>query len=168
MYVEAFPLFLNWHPNTTRVTLPGDGEIAFASRVELAECTARLMLRGGFENQTILLTAGETITAKEIIAVINETTGRQVEVQFVSPQEYVRLNELNDEGGKPRVFFEVFASMWRAIACGELQTTDGTMREILGREPTKPRDAVRQLLVANRCHTWHQNYASRNLPGLSA
>lgn len=33
------------------------------------------------------------------------------------------------------------------------------MREILGRDPITPRDAVRQLLVEDRGHTWHQNYA---------
>ncbi|KAF9892468.1 hypothetical protein FE257_001577 [Aspergillus nanangensis] len=159
IYVEAFPIFINWYANTTKVTLPGDGEIAFTSRVELAECTARLMLGGGFENRTILLTAGETITAKEIVEVINETTDRQVELQYVSPREYVQINQRNDEGGKPLAFFELFAAMWKEIGSGALQTTDGLMREILGRDPMTPREAVRQLLVANRDHSWHQNYA---------
>ncbi|RLL98060.1 hypothetical protein CFD26_102735 [Aspergillus turcosus] len=161
IYTEGFPLFLNWYPETTNITLPADGEIAFTSRLELAECTARLMLHGGFENMTILLTAGETITAKELVHVINETTGRHVELQYVSPEEFVRESELHDKGGKSRVFFEVLASLWKAAACGELCTTSGLMREILGRDPMTPRDAVRQLLVEDRDHTWHQMYASR-------
>jgi hypothetical protein len=119
------------------------------------------MLRGGFENMTILLTAGETITAKELVMVINETTGRCVELQYVSPEEFMRESELHDKGGKSRAFFEVLASLWKAATCGELRTTTGLMREILGRDPMTPRDAVRQLLVEDRDHTWHQMYASR-------
>jgi hypothetical protein len=161
IYTECFPLFLNWYPETTTITLPADGEIAFTSRPELAECTARLMLRGGFENMTILLTAGETITAKELVMVINETTNRRVELQYVSPEEFIRESELHDKGGKSRAFFEVLASLWEAAARGELRTTTGLMWEILGRDPMTPRDAVRQLLVEDRDHTWHQMYASR-------
>jgi len=161
IYAEGFPLFLNWYPKTADVILPEDGEIAFTSRVELAECTAHMMIRGGFKNKTVLLTAGETITAKELVSVINETTGRRVEIRFVSPEEFVRESALHDEGGKTEVFFEVLASLWKAAAHGELRVTDGLMREILGRDPMTPRDAVRQLLVEDKDHTWHQKYALR-------
>ncbi|OGE47193.1 hypothetical protein PENARI_c056G01555 [Penicillium arizonense] len=95
MYAEGFPVFLNWYPNETLVILPDDGEIAFTSRAELAECTARLMLRGGFENRTLLLTAGGTITGKEIINLINETTGRNVKLQYVSPGAYLNMTNAN-------------------------------------------------------------------------
>ncbi|KAJ5160942.1 uncharacterized protein N7482_007946 [Penicillium canariense] len=161
IYVEGFPLFLNWYPETTDITLPEDGEIAFTSRTELAECTARLMLEGGFKNMTILLTAGETITAKELVSLINETTGRRIKLRFVSPDDFVHQSVLHDKQGRSRVFFEVLASLWKSAACGELRATDGLMREILGRDPITPRDAVRQMLVENRDYTWHQNYASK-------
>ncbi|KAE8357783.1 hypothetical protein BDV27DRAFT_164198 [Aspergillus caelatus] len=159
IYVEGFPLFLNWYPETTRITLPGDGEIAFTSRVELAECTARLMILGGFENRTVLLTAEETITAKELVSVINETTGRRVELSYVSQEEFVHAGPPSDRGGKSRTFFETLVSLWESAARGELRPMDGLMREILGRDPLTPRDAVRQLLVENRDHTWHQMYS---------
>ncbi|QMW30127.1 hypothetical protein G4B84_005462, partial [Aspergillus flavus NRRL3357] len=161
IYVEGFPLFLNWYPETTLLTLPRDGEIAFTSRVELAVCTARLMIQGGFENRIVLLTAGETITAKELVSVINETTGRRVELRYVSPDEFVDAGPRNDRGGKSRAFFETLVSLWESAASGELRTMDGLMAEILGRDPIPPRDAVRQLLVENRDHTWHQMYAKK-------
>ncbi|KAL3465010.1 hypothetical protein BJX64DRAFT_253626 [Aspergillus heterothallicus] len=158
-YTEAFPVFLNWYPTTTTVTLPADGEIAFTRRAELGEATARLMLKGGHENEIVLLTAGETITAREVVDVINETTGRDVKFEIVSPEEYVRVHGESDQGGKPRAFFDMVASWWEDIANGELRTTHGLMREVLGREPTGPREALRQLLVGERDYTWHQNYA---------
>ena len=81
---------------------------------------------------TILLTAGETITAKHLVSVINEATGRNVEIQYVSPEDFVRQSELHDEGGKPRVFFEILASLWKAAACGELRSTDALMGKAVG------------------------------------
>ncbi|KAL2818509.1 hypothetical protein BDW59DRAFT_127642 [Aspergillus cavernicola] len=159
VYTEAFPVFMNWYPDSTTVTLPADGEVAYTRRAELGEATARIMIRGGFENQIVLFTAEETITSKEVVDVINETTGRQVKFETVSPEEYVRVNGMNDRGGKSRAFFEMVSTWWGDIARGELRTTHGLMREILGREPTKPRDALRELLTENRDYTWHQNYA---------
>ncbi|KAL2858054.1 hypothetical protein BJY01DRAFT_201840 [Aspergillus pseudoustus] len=160
VYTEAFPVFLNWYPDSTTVTLPADGEIALTRRGELGEATARLMIQGGHEKEIVLLTAGETITAKEIVEIINETTGRQVKFEIVSPEEYVRVHGANDQGGKPREFFEMVSTWWADIAYGELRTTHGLMREVLGREPTSPREALRQLLTEDRDFTWHQNYVN--------
>ncbi|KAL3430761.1 hypothetical protein BDV09DRAFT_177850 [Aspergillus tetrazonus] len=159
VYAEAFPVFINWYPDSTTVTLPADGEIAYTRRAELGEATARIMLQGGYENQIVLFTAEETITSKEIVDIINETTKRQVQFEIVSPQEYIRINSANDQGGKPKAFFEMVLTWWEDIAKGELRTTHPLMREILGRPPTKPQDALRALLTDNPDYTWHQNYA---------
>ncbi|KAL3491897.1 hypothetical protein BJX62DRAFT_115458 [Aspergillus germanicus] len=158
VYTEAFPVFLNWYPDSTTVSLPADGEIAFTRRGELGEATARLMIKGGHDNEIVLLTSEETITAKEVVDVINETTGRQVKFEIVSPEVYARVHGANDQGGKPQAFFEMVATWWGDISNGELRTTHGLMREILGRGPTKPRDALKALLTENRDYTWHQNY----------
>ncbi|KAL4978701.1 hypothetical protein BDW66DRAFT_129411 [Aspergillus desertorum] len=159
VYAEAFPVFMNWYPDSITVTLPADGEIAYTRREELGEATARIMLKGGYENQIVLFTAEGTVTAKEVVDIINETTKQQVKFEVVSPQEYVRINSTNDRGGKPRAFFEMVSTWWEEIAKGELRTTNPLMREILGRAPTKPQDALRALLTENPDYTWHQNYS---------
>ncbi|KAL4795188.1 hypothetical protein BDV19DRAFT_363762 [Aspergillus venezuelensis] len=159
VYLEAFPVFMNWYPDTKTVYLPADGEIAYTRRAELGEATARLMIKGGYENDIVLLTAEETITAKEVVDIINDTTNREVEFKIVSPEEYVSVNSENDQGGKPAEFFAKVASWWGDIAEGALRTTKPLMREALGREPTKPRDGLREIFSANPDYTWHQNYA---------
>ncbi|KAL4781377.1 hypothetical protein BJX76DRAFT_18066 [Aspergillus varians] len=159
VYTEAFPVFMNWYPDSPTVRLPADGEVAYTRRAELGEATARIMLRGGYENQIVLFTAEETITSREVVDIINETTGRQVKFEIVSPEEYARVSSSNDQGRKPKAFFEMVATWWEDIAKGELATTHGLMRDILGREPTKPRDALREIMTENRDYTWHQNYA---------
>ena len=132
------------------MTLPADGEVAYASRAELGEASARIMVRGGHENQTVLFTAEETITAREIVDIINETTGRQVQLDLVSWEEYLNTSWMRDPRGKPREHFEMIATIWDDIVKGALCTTHPLLREILGRVPTKPRDAVRGLLEEDR------------------
>ncbi|KAF5654441.1 hypothetical protein FHETE_11309 [Fusarium heterosporum] len=153
IYAEAFPVFLDWKPDTAKVLLPADGEIAFTSRPELGEATARIMIRGGYENQIVLLTAQETINAKEIIHVINETTGRQVELEIVSRNEYISRS-MQDPQGRPKEYFEAVAERCDDIVKGALSTIDPLMPELLGREPTKPKDSLRQLLAKNQNYTY--------------
>ena len=153
-YAEAFPLFLDWQLERTKLILPADGEVAFTLRADLGEATARIMIRGGYENQIVLMTAGETITAREIVGVINETTGRQIKLEIVSREEYIRRSSTEDARGKPTQHFEMVATIWDDIADGALSTTHPLMREILGREPTKPRDALRLLLAEDRDYVY--------------
>ncbi|KAJ5677811.1 uncharacterized protein N7477_003444 [Penicillium maclennaniae] len=161
LYTDAFPVFMGWYPSTSTVYLPSDGPIAFTLRDELGEANARLMIRGGFDREIVLLTAQEPITFSEIVDVINETTGRDVQVQLVSPEEFVRLKGANDKGGKPEAFFRKLLSWYDAIAQGDAGTTDPLMAEVLGREPVVPREAIRGILRKNRDYEWHQNYVTR-------
>ncbi|KAE8367580.1 hypothetical protein BDV27DRAFT_123721 [Aspergillus caelatus] len=158
IYTEAFPIFLNWYPDSTSVPLPSDGPMALTLRSELGEATARLMIAGGHENETVLLTAEDTIRPSEIVDIINNTTGRQVKFERVSPEEYIQIYGGNDKGGKPKAFFQQTLTWYEGIEKGELATTHSLMGELLGREPTKPRDAIRGLLSEDPNYTWHQNY----------
>lgn len=152
---------MGWYPSTSTIYLPSDGPIAFTLRAELGEATARLMIHGGHDKEIVLLTAQETITFTEIADIINETTGRDVQVKLVSPDEFVRLKGANDEGGKPEAFFRKLLSWYEAITQGDAGTTDPLMAELLGREPVPPREAIRGFLKGNRDYEWHQNYINR-------
>ncbi|KAH8422982.1 uncharacterized protein LDX57_000738 [Aspergillus melleus] len=150
VYVECFTVFLDWYPERTgSIVLPADGEVAFTSRAELGEATARIMIQGGYENQTILFTAEETITAAELVDLINKTTGREIKLDLVSRGEYIR-SWTNDPRGKPKEHFEMIATSWDEIVRGGLQRTHPLMREVLGRAPTKPRDFVTNLLKEDK------------------
>jgi hypothetical protein len=160
LYVDAFPLFMGWYPSSSTVYLPSDGPVAFTKRTELGEATARLMIRGGFDREIVLLTAQETITFSEIVDLINETTGRRVRLEIVSPEEFVKIKR-DDEGGKAEEFFKKLVSWYEGISKGETCTIDPLMADLLGRDPVNPREAIRELLTENRDYEWHQNYANR-------
>ncbi|OJJ50788.1 hypothetical protein ASPZODRAFT_126729 [Penicilliopsis zonata CBS 506.65] len=158
IYTEAFPLFLGWYPNTQTVYIPSDGPVAFTSRTELGEANARLMMRGGFENEIVLLTAQEAITFAQMVNVINKTTQRNVKLEVVSSSQYVQLNAARDEGEKPAAFFETLVSWYDGITNGDASATHPLMAEILGRDPKTATQVVRDLLTENRNYIWHQNY----------
>jgi nucleoside-diphosphate-sugar epimerase len=159
LYVDAFPLFMGWYPSSSTVYLPSDGPVAFTLREELGEATARLMVRGGFDREIVLLTAQETVTFSEIVDLINETTGRKVQFKIVSPDEFVRVKR-DDEGGKAEGFFKALISWYEGISKGETCTIDPLMADLLGRDPVSPREAIRGFLTRDRDYKWHQNYAN--------
>jgi uncharacterized protein YbjT (DUF2867 family) len=107
------------------------------------------MIQGRYENQTVLFTAQETITAQEILDILNETTGRQIKLNLVSREAYLEA-WMSDHPGKPKEHFEMIATVWDEIVSGALCTTHSSLGEILGREPTSPKDFVRKLLEADR------------------
>ncbi|GFN12540.1 putative NmrA-like family protein [Aspergillus tubingensis] len=160
-YTEAFPVFINWYPQSTTLYLPSSsGKIAFTLRSELGEATAKLMLKGGHDKEIVLLTASEPVSVQDIVDVINNTTDREVKIEIVDPETYVRLNAENDIGGKAEGFFRQLVGWFESIENGEAGFTDGLMGEVLGREPVTPREAVRGLLSRERDYTWHQNYST--------
>ncbi|KAL2783114.1 hypothetical protein BJX66DRAFT_330825 [Aspergillus keveii] len=150
VYAECFTVFLDWYPERTgTLTLPADGEVAYTSRAELSEATARIMIQGGYENETVLFTAQETITARELVEIINATTGRQIKLNLVPREEYVSSSR-SDPRGKPKEHFEMIATVWDEIVSGALCTTHPLLGDILGWEPTSPKDFVRRLLEDDR------------------
>ncbi|KAL1956134.1 hypothetical protein VTO42DRAFT_7569 [Malbranchea cinnamomea] len=175
VYTDAFPVFIFWYPDTTTVYLTGDGPVAFSSRAELGEATARLMLRDPssipthlVKNNTVLLTANKTYTLTNVVNAISEATGTNIAIKHVSREEYPDIMAAEDakpgHGNKSRAFFEVWMSLVDGIERGEAKTTSPLMKELLGREPRDAMEHVKQLVRDAAPHggyTWHQNNMKR-------
>lgn len=161
IYGDAFPLFLQWYPTTETVYIPHDGEITYTSREELGEANAKLLIKGGHENELVLLTANESLRGSDIVKIINETTNRNVKVELVSPEEYVRYHVKNDEGRKSEWFWRSRLTWFDGIAKGDAKVSNPLMRELLGREPKPASQQIREFLEENPNYTWHQNYVDK-------
>ncbi|KAK7516287.1 NmrA-like family protein [Phyllosticta citriasiana] len=157
IYADAFPVFFNWYPTdpTQTLYLPSDGAASFALRDELGVATAKLLMRGGFENEVVALTGPRAVRLSEIVNVINETTGRQVRIEYVADEEYVRRNVENDEGGKGEDFYWNWVTLFRAFRGGKMTNVSTLMEELSGRRPKDGLEGVRGLLMKD----WHQNFA---------
>lgn len=162
MYADAFPIFLNYYPSSKILRVPADGPVAYAPRAELAEATANLMMRGGFVNETLLLTGPRALTYMDLVETINDVTGRDIVIKVGVPfDEYVKANAANDEGGKPESFFQNLSSWYEGIAKGDGETVDPMLEGLLGRIPKDGKEVVRDLLSADPAYTWHQNYMTK-------
>jgi len=158
IYADAFPILINYYPSSQEIFLPSDGNIAFASRAELAEANAKMLLDGGFENETVLLTGPRTCTLTDVVDTINGATGREIQIKRVDLRDYVRLNAANDIGGKPAAFFEKKVSWFEGVEKGDGATVDEALEKILGRKPLNGIEVVEKLLEENREYDWKQNH----------
>lgn len=161
IYAEAFPLFLNYYPSSQILRLPADGAVAYASRAELAEATANLMMRGGHKKEIVLLTGAKAFTLADLVEIINDVTGREIAVEKVPFDKYTRESAENDEGGKSEWWFEKRVSWYDGVAKGDGKAVDPLMEHLLGRKPKDGTEVVRGILAADPIYTWHQNYAKK-------
>lgn len=167
IYADAFPVFLNWYPKDPEqvLYLPCDGEVAFALRDELGEATAKLMMRGGFEKQNVLLTGPRAVKLSSIVNVINKASSRAVRIEYVSDEEFVQRNATRDIGHKDETFFRYWVSLLHGFEAGKAATVSPLMSELLGRPARDGEQAAQLLLQRDRDYTWHQNYAKQRKGG---
>ena len=161
IYAEAFPLFLNYYPASDILRLPADGPVAYAFRTELAEATANLMMRGGYEKETVLLTGPKAVTLADLVQTIKDVTDRDIVVVKLPFEKYTKESTENDEGGKSEWWFEKRISWYEGAAKGDGKATDPLMEQWLGRTPKDGTEVVRDVLTTNPNYTWHQNYTKK-------
>ncbi|KAF3483750.1 uncharacterized protein GIQ15_03074 [Arthroderma uncinatum] len=170
VYTDAFPVFLFWYPNTTTIYLSGDGPVAFASRDELGEATAKLMLRDPaslrLKNHIALLTGSRTYTLTDVVNAVSDATGKKLEIKRVPKEEFPRIMSVEDalegRGGKSEAFFASWQSLVESMEKGDAAMVDPLMGELLGREPRDAIEYVKELVKEGADkggYTWHQNYS---------
>lgn len=155
-YVEAFPFFLDWFPDTTAVELPGDGPVAWTSRAELGEATARVLLddTDRFRNDKIVLTAQEALDLRGVARVVGQSLGREIAFSVVSLDDYLRRKVGRD--GVPESLARAWASTYAGLVLGEGATVSPLLEELLGRQPTPASQWIAATLATNPRYTWHQ------------
>ncbi|KAL9132317.1 MAG: hypothetical protein Q9175_006507 [Cornicularia normoerica] len=137
------------------------GAVAYASRVELAEATANLMMEDGYEKQIVLLTSAKAVTSADLVETINNVTGRGLTVEEMPIGKYTKERAANDEGAKSDWWFEKRISRYRGTAKGAGKSVDSLMGELPGRKPKDGTEVVREIVTAEPLYTWHQNYAKK-------
>ena len=123
IYTDAFPLYLNWYPSSTKILLPkleppvSWGKIAFASRDELGEGIAVLIAKGGpaafpsivpRTDKNIILLTGAYVDSLEDMAhaLVEAHKGSELRIEWLDdPEHWIEESARDDVGGKQRGWF---------------------------------------------------------------
>jgi len=121
----------------------GDGRISGATRADLAEAAASVLVGEGHEGKVYEL-GGEPFTMAELAEEISRQSGKPVTYTDLSPEKYT---ELLVGVGLPAQFAEILADSDRAAAGGALEVPRTDLENLLGRPVTPLATAIRSALA---------------------
>lgn len=135
LYADMLPVFMGAKVLDTGIFLPArDGKVAYATRQDMGEAGAILLLGTGHENKAYDLAAGITYSFGDIAKILSELSGK--EIQYISPSGADFIAKLT-ELGVPGEMAQITAAFCEGIAKGEFDLPDNTLESILGRKPTE-------------------------------
>jgi NAD(P)H dehydrogenase (quinone) len=120
----------------------GSGQIAAATRGDLAEAAASVLVGEGHEGQVYEL-GGEPFTMAELAAEISRQSGKPVTYTDLGQEKYT---EMLVGVGVPAAFAEVLADSDRAASEGALFVPRTDLEKLLGRPVTPLAEAIRSAL----------------------
>ncbi|UJR07488.1 hypothetical protein I4U23_011777 [Adineta vaga] len=148
-YSEVFPLFLGYFDakTTNEIIIPADGEIAFVSRDDLAEVTAKILIEptNMYENKTILLTGSKLHTLKETASIISKILNRSIPIKIVSFEEYINHHIKTQN----KIWVRIWASIYLALQRGDLSQSDMILEKLLQRPPKDLEETIKEILTDN-------------------
>jgi len=134
LYTDALPFMLGTDVLEKGVSFPsGNGRVPVATRQDLAEATATILLSDQYNNADITLTNSKTWSFYDVANVLTDITCKSVPFMNLNRKEYVTYME---ETGLPTRVAEFAADWADAIRWGEFEETNSALENILGRKPT--------------------------------
>lgn len=138
IYADMIPVFAGEHLLQTKtIYLPaGEGRVAYAVRMDLAEAGANVLLdkTGKYDNKTIPLTGAETVTLEDAAKSISTATGLNISYYSPSVEEF---KTTLTGAGVPSGIVDLVAGFASSFKIGELGLVSGDLEEILGRKPVR-------------------------------
>lgn len=178
VYSDAFPLFLNWYPESKEVLFPKvkpgveESKIAFTTRNELGEGMATLLVKGfeafpsivpKTEKRIVLLTARKTNSLMDLVGAIDKARpGKgKLGVEYLEPQMWIGVSAKDDVGGKGKAWFEARLAFVEGVNGGDAEVMDPALETLLGRKPETGVQAVERIVrEAGGDYRWHQNHVN--------
>lgn len=141
VYADTLGFLLGANVLKAGVSFPsGDGRIAYATKADLGEGLASLVIGGGYDNQEITLSNTESWSSADIAALLSQISGQEVPFLKRTRSEYVSYLEST---GLPFMYADFAADWAEAKREGEFSETDPSLEKLLGRKPTSLGDYLK-------------------------
>jgi len=118
-----------------------DGRVSAATRDELAEAAAAVLLADGQAGAVYELGGDEAFSLTELAAAVTDATGQPVSYLDESPEDFTHTLV---RAGLPEPYAESLADADLGIARGDLLVTTGDLSRLLGRPTTSMAAAVHE------------------------
>jgi hypothetical protein len=146
LYSESFPVyaaFLDFKNPPSTIRIPQDGNgfgVSWVRQDELGEASARLISSYvkspsafKYTNKIVTLSGPKSWTWAETVEALARATGKDINIQEVSLEEYKTLPQIKAYFGTEQI--NTLDTAWEAIRAGEAAGVTTTLGEILGRQP---------------------------------
>jgi NAD(P)H dehydrogenase (quinone) len=144
--VLGFYIGMKAHETGIKI-LEGDGKFAPATRDDLAQAHAAILITDGQAGKEYALSGDPLVSFRDIAKILSDITGKEVPYTTVSAEEYVE--HLKASAGVPD-FIAEFALEWvQGINDGEWQVQTSDLETLLGRKPTTAAEFYRDVYVPN-------------------
>ena len=143
MYQETIPMFIGSAVQDGQIYYPsGEGKVSFATRTDMAEALANVLLADGHHKVTYRITGDEALSFADIAALL-KTEKRLDATHHDIPSD--AFKEELGKAGLPQSEIDFMASMAASIRAGEFSAVDDQLENLLGRPRFKTSDYVRSL-----------------------
>jgi NAD(P)H dehydrogenase (quinone) len=115
----------------------GVGRIAYVSREDCAAAAAAVLTTDGHEDEAYDITGPESLSQRDVAALLSEVSGRPVEAVAVDDEAFIQGLTAS---GMPEPVAREFASYGRAIREGYLGEASGAVEDLTGRSPRSLRN----------------------------
>lgn len=141
LYMDILPWFFGEQVIETGIFLPtGDTQAAFATREDMAEATANILMTEGHENKVYAFSNTENVSIGEMAVNLGQIVGK--DISYTSPSSEVYKDTLT-KANVPADYINMFAGFSEAIKQGEFTVEKTDLEKLLGRKPT----TVKQFLT---------------------
>lgn len=141
LYLDVLPMFLGEKVLEQGIFFPaGEGQAAYASRNDLAEAVANVLISVGHENKEYAMNNVENYSMKNVADTLSEITNSTVSCTSPSTEVY---SDVLTKAGVPGEYIGLFVGFAEAIKQGEFKAEASDLEKLLGRKPATLTDFLK-------------------------
>jgi NAD(P)H dehydrogenase (quinone) len=141
LYADILPMFMGEKVLETGIYLPaGDGKVSFATRKDMASVASVVLTTAGHENKVYEIAGETSYSFKDVAEILSDLSGKNVAYISPSAEEF---SEVLRGKGLPEQMIMGTVTFCQAIAQGEFDFPNGTLKKLLGRDPQSVRDYLK-------------------------